>query len=251
MAWRLSVFPLLSALILFHFKVDKVVNGFFMQGMPLFYGVWGTVNALFVILTTVVWYQCYAKKNGISLDSIDLKISAAHLGKTVATALTVTGLALTLLFVVKFFFNTDFRILYWAVRPFNARRLLESLKLLPLFMVAYVTASVFINCLNFNTSFGKTEKKNIVVLSLLNILSPFILAALGYGYFLATGVNSFYGTNNQISDWMVPPLLLLFITPFITRAIYRKTKNPYLGGIINAVIVTIMTCVNAQIVFPT
>lgn len=196
-----TVFPLLSALILFHFKVDKVVNGFFMQGMPLFYGVWGTVNALFVILTTVVWYQCYAKKNGISLDSIDLKISAAHLGKTVATALTVTGLALTLLFVVKFFFNTDFRILYWAVRPFNARRLLESLKLLPLFMVAYVTASVFINCLN--------------------------------------------------SDWMVPPLLLLFITPFITRAIYRKTKNPYLGGIINAVIVTIMTCVNAQIVFPT
>lgn len=149
-----TVFPLLSVLILFHFKVDKVVNGFFMQGMPLF-------------------------------------------------------------------------------------------------MVAYVTASVFINCLNFNTSFGKTEKKNIVVLSLLNILSPFILAALGYGYFLATGVNSFYGTNNQISDWMVPPLLLLFITPFITRAIYRKTKNPYLGGIINAVIVTIMTCVNAQIVFPT
>lgn len=246
-----TVFPLISALILFHFKVDKVVNGFFTQGMPLFYGVWGTVNALFVILTTVVWYQCYAKKNGISLDSIDLKISAAHLGKTVATALTVTGLALTLLFVVKFFFNTDFRILYWAVRPFNARRLLEALKLLPLFMVAYVTASVFINCLNFNTSFGKTEKKNIVVLSLLNILSPFILAALGYGYFLVTGVNSFYGTNNQISDWMVPPLLLLFITPFITRVIYRKTKNPYLGGIINAVIVTIMTCVNAQIVFPT
>lgn len=30
-----------------------------------------------------------------------------------------------------------------------------------------------------------------------------------------------------------------------------KQKNPYLGGIINAVIVTIMTCVNAQIVFPT
>ena len=65
-----------------------------------------------------------------------------------------------------------------------------------------------------------------------------------------TGVNGFYGTNNQISDWMVAPLVPMLVTPFVTRAIYKKTRNPYLGGIINAVIITIMTCVNAQIVFP-
>ena len=88
-----TVFPLLSALVLFHFKVDKVVDGFFMQGMPLFYGVWGTVNAIFVILTTIIWYNCYAKKNGISLDSIDMRTSAAQIGKTIATALVVTAAA--------------------------------------------------------------------------------------------------------------------------------------------------------------
>lgn len=245
-----TIFPMVSALLLFYWKVDKVVGSFFMQGMPLFYGIWGSVNAAFVILTTVIWYQCYAKKNGIGLDSINLKIKGKTLATTIGTALTVTGLAFVLLFFVKFCFQTDFRILYWAVRPFNARRLLEALKLLPFFTAAYVTASVFINCLNYNTSFGKTDKKNIWFLSILNILPPFILAALGYGYFFATGVNGFYGANNQISDWMVAPLVPMLITPFITRAIYKKTKNPYLGGIINAVIVTIMTCVNAQIVFP-
>lgn len=245
-----TVFPLISALILFHFKVDKVVDDFFMQGMPLFYGVWGTVNAIFVILSTVVWYHCYAKKNGISMESIDVKTSVVQIRKTIATALVVTGLGFVLVFSVKFFFNTDFRILYWAIRPFNARRLLESMKLLPFFMVAYVTASVFINCLNFNTSFGKTERKNIIFLAFLNILPPLILAVLGYGYFFITGVNGFYGTNNQISDWMVAPLVPMLVTPFVTRIIYKKTKNPYLGGIINAVIITIMTCVNAQIVFP-
>lgn len=245
-----TVFPLLSALVLFHFKVDKVVDGFFMQGMPLFYGVWGTVNAIFVILTTIIWYNCYAKKNGISLDSIDMRTSAAQIGKTIATALVVTGMAFVLLFSVKFFFNTDFRFLYWAVRPFNARRMLEAMKLLPFFTVAYVTASIFINCLNFNTSFGKTERKNICLLAFLNILPPLFLAVAGYGYFFITGVNGFYGTNNQISDWMVAPLVPMLVTPFVTRAIYKKTRNPYLGGIINAVIITIMTCVNAQIVFP-
>lgn len=221
-----------------------------MQGMPLFYGVWGTVNAIFVILTTIIWYNCYAKKNGISLDSIDMRTSVAQIGKTIATALVVTGMAFVLLFSVKFFFNTDFRFLYWAVRPFNARRMLEAMKLLPFFTVAYVTASIFINCLNFNTSFGKTERKNICLLAFLNILPPFLLAVAGYGYFFITGVNGFYGTNNQISDWMVAPLVPMLVTPFVTRAIYKKTRNPYLGGIINAVIITIMTCVNAQIVFP-
>ena len=67
-----------------------------MQGMPLFYGVWGTVNAIFVILTTIIWYNCYAKKNGISLDSIDMRTSAAQIGKTIATALVVTGMAFCL-----------------------------------------------------------------------------------------------------------------------------------------------------------
>lgn len=111
-------------------------------------------------------------------------------------------------------------------------------------------ASIFINCLNFNTSFGKTERKNICLLAFLNILPPLLLAVAGYGYFFITGVNGFYGTNNQISDWMVAPLVPMLVTPFVTRAIYKKTRNPYLGGIINAVIITIMTCVNAQIVFP-
>lgn len=246
-----TIFPMLSAMVLFYFKLDKVVNGVFMQSLPLFYGVWGTINAAFVILTTVIWYRCYAKKQGISLDSIDIKTSLPRLGKTIAVALIVTGLAFVLLFFVHFVFQTDFRIWYWSIRTFNARRLAEALKYLPFFIVAYVTASVFINCLNYNSSFGKTSRRNIWFLAVLNVLPPLILAGLGYGYFFITGVNSFYGANNQIPDWMTSPLVPMFVTPFVARAIYKRTKNPYLGGIISAIIVTIMTCVNAQIVFPT
>ena len=81
-----------------------------------------------------------------------MRTSVAQIGKTIATALVVTGMAFVLLFSVKFFFNTDFRFLYWAVRPFNARRMLEAMKLLPFFTVAYVTASIFINCCLLYTS---------------------------------------------------------------------------------------------------
>ena len=29
----------------------------------------------------------------------------------------------------------------------------------------------------------------------------------------------------------------MFVTPFIARKIYKETKNPYLGGILNAIVV--------------
>ena len=104
------------------------------------------------------------------------------------------------------------------------------MKLLPFFAVSYVTASIFINCLNFNTSFGKTERKNICLLAFLNILPPLLLTVAGYGYFFITGVNGFYGTNNQISDWMVAPLVPMLVTPFITRANLQKDKEPIFRG---------------------
>ena len=38
------------------------------------------------------------------------------------------------------------------------------------------------------------------------------------------------------------------MTPLVTRFIYKHTKNPYVGGIINAVVVTAMCVANTTTV---
>ncbi|WP_339346098.1 hypothetical protein [Bifidobacterium apis] len=50
---------------------------------------------------------------------------------------------------------------------------------------------------------------------------------------------------------MLTPLVQLAVLHLEAQAIYRHTRNPYLGGIITAIIVTVMTCINSQISFPT
>lgn len=49
--------------------------------------------------------------------------------------------------------------------------------------------------------------------------------------------------------WLFPIVLILFGSTIISRMICKATKNPYIAGIINAVIVGIMTITNTCTVF--
>ncbi len=44
-------------------------------------------------------------------------------------------------------------------------------------------------------------------------------------------------------------MLILFGTTLVTRVIYKSTKNPYIAGIINAIIVGLITIINTCTVF--
>ena len=44
--------------------------------------------------------------------------------------------------------------------------------------------------------------------------------------------------------WCYCPIFFLFVTPFITRAVYKKTKNPYVAAIVIAIIITMMSVAN-------
>ena len=46
--------------------------------------------------------------------------------------------------------------------------------------------------------------------------------------------------------WLFPIVLILMGATYMSRYIYKKTKNPYLAGIINGIIVTIITVINTR-----
>ena len=64
-----------------------------------------------------------------------------------------------------------------------------------------------------------------------------------YGTFVSTGIPFWSKTSfeRQLGCWLYGIVIILIVAPFTARKIYKKTNNPYLGGIINALIVTMMT----------
>ncbi len=44
--------------------------------------------------------------------------------------------------------------------------------------------------------------------------------------------------------WLFPIILILFGTTIVSRVIYKTSKNPYIAGIVNALIVGLITIIN-------
>lgn len=229
-------------------NVYSKTTAFFTQTGPLTMGIWSAICAVFAIIVLAVYYYAYGKKNGFVLKNSGVAISLQKLGKTILLAVLTTAMAMLILFFVDFFFLTDYRIWVLTLKAFEADKVVLALKYLPFFLLYYIVNSVSVNCFNYNT-IGK--KFNVLLVSALNILGPVGYIAVQYGTFYSTGLLKWYASEGQrISGiWLYPVLVYLFVTPILSRFVYKRTKNPYLFAIISAIIITLMAVANTTISF--
>lgn len=204
-------------------------------------GLWSTLCGVFTILSMVVFYYCYGKKRGLNLEALGVKISGKKLGLTVLLAVIVVAVSYGCVFVADYFFYADFRIWTLAIKAFEA----PILRYLPygfLFVTFYVASSVANNCFNYNEIGGKSWVNTIIV-GLMTALPALILPWIQYITYYSTGAMKWAGSAMHVL-WLFPIVLILFGSVVISRVIYKATKNPYLPGIINAAIITLLTITN-------
>ncbi len=222
----------------------------FPQTGPLTTGLWCVLSGIFALIILVIYTFAYGKKNGFSAAERGVAISLKKLWRTIVLAILAVGLAFLILFFADYFFKTDFRLWVLTLKAFDADKVLIGLRYLPLFLVFYVINSVAVNCFNYNTIGGKKGWGNITILAVFNALGALGFVAIQYGTFFSTGLLRWYSTEGwRISGiWLYPAIVYLFVTPFLTRMIYKRTKNPYLFAIINAILITMMCVANTTTV---
>ena len=122
--------------------------------------------------------------------------------------------------------------------------MLIALRFLPFFLVFYVVNSISVNCFNYNTIGG--EIGNVVLNGLTNSFACIVIVAVQYVYFYSTS-HQFFGLSEGeriLPIWLFTIIPILFGAAIISRILYKKTRNPYLAGFINAMFVTLFTCTN-------
>lgn len=214
------------------------------QSQALGIGVWAAACGVVGIISMLISYFAYGKKNGVDLADIGLKISLRKLGKTILLALIVIAAAFGCLAAADYFFMADFRIWTLAVRAFNAEKLWVSLWYVVFFLIYYVGNSVAANCFNYNDVGGKHGWINTTLLAIAAVLPAPVLLLIQYIPFISGG-NMTWPSNNMQCVWLFPMLVILPLAVVISRYIYRRTKNPYLPGIIMGIFVTLITCSNS------
>lgn len=227
-------------------NVYSKTTKFFTQTGPLTMGTWCVLCGILALIILIAFWFFYGKKNGFSAAERGVKISLTNLWKTIILAVLSTCMGFLILFFADYFFQTDFRLWTITLRVFNADRIILGLKYLPFFLIFYVINSVSANCFNYNDIGGKKGIGNLFIFSLFNSLGAIVFVLIQYSTFFRTGLLKWYATEGlRISGiWLYPVIVFLFITPFLTRFVYKRTKNPYLCGIINAIIITMMCVAN-------
>jgi hypothetical protein len=218
---------------------------FFLQSPVFFIGCWAVVNALFAaVLMLISWFFFGAKS--ISLKERGVTISLPNLCKTIVLSLVVVATSFLIVFVADWLFKVDFRFWVIPVKAFTPDKFGIILMYLPFFLAFYVLHSVAVNSFNYVNQ-GK-EWINVAVMALFTTLGALVYVVLQYGTFFATGKSWTEVMNPAVSNiygiWLFPILLFFPLAVIFDRALYRVTKNPYLGGIIFALIMTIIACTN-------
>ena len=221
------------------------------QGEAMGLGLWSTACGLFTILSMLVFYFAYGKKNGVDLKERGVKLGGKKLGLSVLLALIVVTVAYAIVFVEDYFFFADFRLWTFAIKAFEAP-ILRYLPYVLLFITYYVAISVATNCFNFN---GIGGKFNGVICALFAAAPALVLPWIQYITYYNT--NHMMWMQRTMADpnypmfvlWLFPIVLILFGSTIISRMIYKSTKNPYIAGLINGLIVGLMTITNTCTVF--
>ncbi len=216
---------------------------FFPQAPVYYIGIWSALIGIFTMIVLFLSYRFYAKGKNMNLREIGVSISFKKLCKTIGLALIVVAAAFGLVFFADYIFKTDFRVWALAVKAFTPDKLGIALKYLPFLLLFYVVNSVAVNCFNYVTV-GKKEWMNTALLALFNGISAIVIVAIQYTTFIRTGEVFFTSVSNIVEIWLFPMIVILPVAAIISRKIYRATKNPYLAGIINALIITIIMCSN-------
>lgn len=217
---------------------------FFPQTASLTIGIWSLACGVVAILLMTLYYFAYGRSHGFDPRATGLSISLKKLWRTVVLAVLVIVCSYSIVFFAEYFFQTDFRIWVFGIKEFGSDKVLIALRYLPFFLVFYVVNAVSVNCFNYNTIGG--EVGNAVLEGLANSLACMVIVAIQYICFYTTS-RQFFGLSEGeriLPIWLFTVIPILFGAAIVSRILYKKTRNPYLAGFINAMFVTIFTCTN-------
>lgn len=220
----------------------NVVPTIFTQGAVFFIATWAAINGVAAIIVLAVSYFVFGRKTGLDLREQGILPGWKKFFHGIGLGALVVAAAFGIVFVLDYFFKTDFRLWVIAVKAFGPDKLWIGLLYLPFFLVYFLANSVAINGFNRFTLRGR-EWLNTFVLALANALAPIVLVAAQYLTFAITG-ETIEGFGGIFSIWLFPVIVILAVAAVISRKIYRVTNNPYIGGFINAAVVTIISVSN-------
>jgi hypothetical protein len=176
--------------------------------------------------------------------------------KTLLLALMVVSGAYLLVFMADYLFQVDYRIWSFDLRIFSADKVWVALKYLPFFLVYYLVNSIAVNRSAFK---NWSERKQVLVAVMFNILAPALFLTVTYApvlfagktlwAMLFPGIPALVGLGALVPIIMIPFLPILGIAAYTGVKMHRLTGNAWLAALVNTILIVMLTVANTSFSF--
>ena len=201
-------------------------------------GIWSVLCGLFT------WFTLRSKKYPVDKAERGIAIEKSKLFKSIVLALAVVGASFALVFLSDYLFLTDYRLWCFAtIRAFSADHIPMILVFVPFWLAYYIVTSISANCCGY-VQMGKGSWTGILWQMFFAALGPVFMIAAQYIVFFITGKMVLDPLTGLMGIWLIPIAIILPLSVYISHLIYRRTRNPYIGGILMGIIACILTVTN-------
>lgn len=224
-------------------KSDATVRVVLPQNTTFGLGLWAAACGAFMLAALAL----YARRCGFDAAAHNVRLRGTQLGKTVLLAVLTAAAAYGWVFAARHFAGTDFRFWLLAARAFGRGKLAVALPYLPLFCLYFIAGSLAVNSFGFAAAKAGHTGRSLLFGALLTVLPAAILVGCQYICLFVTG-DVLWSANDAHSMivWLVPMLAILPASAVLSRRVYRVTNNPYLPGILNGILATLLCCANTS-----
>lgn len=168
------------------------------------------------------------------------RIGIADFLKTIFLAIVVIALLYLVVFINWGIWVVDFRIWTFDVKPFMIEIVPAISRYIPWFFAFYAVSAI--GNIGFRLK-DLPEWATIAINAFFNAAGVLLVILIQYITFRSTGV--MWQPDMNLGYIVVFPLVaVLAIATIISRVLYKKTGNVWLGAMINAILFTIITCAN-------
>ena len=266
--WLLYVLCLLPAPVLFYWAVGYPINIVSMgRAVPILLNadnyfqlpaingivVLNVLVGLFLLVVFAMTYLLFMKPAGVRYENLGVSLSPSHVGRAALLAAVTFLAGYALLALVDYFFTSDFRFFVFSLKTLSPVKWLIYLKYLPFFLFFFLVSSLTLN--SFTRIRGEKEWVNMLLMigaSIGGYVALFLLDYSGYwirGYKLLMYVPGFDGnlTTALAGLFVWNMIFILPIAAVFARLCFRKTGSIWLGGFINAAVITLFSISNTVI----
>lgn len=208
-------------------------------------GAWSVWMAIVSAIVFLVNYFLFDKKAGITSETWGIKISGKKFVRTLVFLALFFSAFCLVVYGVYFFFGTDFRIWIYAIRGVSKAEMMYLFYYFPVFFTYYFVHSWTVNS---SYRFDGKHKKRYMLLAILSVtLAPIIGFAIEYIGNYAYDVLVFK-VMWVFYLWLINITINLTLATLLSRKLFDKTGNIWLGTLINTTMATYITIATSRMI---